>query len=301
MHDAHRRLTGFTRAYNARSNHQIEDLFHSSSGVKLSPDAAMAAWCTTRRVFNEGSLDLLLLHHDRAVKVGKRGVRVTVAGEVYYYGLMQPELLPYQGGRRKVRPAYDPRDMRSVKVFDEIGGQEGAVGRQQMAALERKVRGHQKALKQVGLDGVIPAASLSALELMADRGELAPGSGVLEPVTELVAPVATGYDQAAKHVQRHELKAAAGAEHDHLPERKAQRPRPDLLARIDPAGGFDREDEDDAEPCDDDGPAEPLVRIGFDAPGSAIPSSPQDDAEVEAERPAERRDLLAELYGEDDE
>lgn len=280
---AWQRVSKFVLAYNNHAEHQVQDL--REDGVSLSPNQAMAAWCRERRVFNDGALDLLLLHHDRPVTVTKRGVRVTIAGEVYHYGLMHPELIPYQGTRRRVRPAYDPQDVSSIKIFDEEtnrlicvahlndkGGHTGELGRQKLSAFKRRSREHQKALKQVGLDGMIPAA-VSALELRMERGEL-PESP--EPVTESITPVSTRFDSQENQRQRAEMKAAAGAEHDELPTRRPI--RRDILAALDaetPTAPTNNKEQDDL--FDE---LAPLGRIGC-APTTPSPTPSPDESQEE--------------------
>ncbi|MEM1445174.1 MAG: Mu transposase C-terminal domain-containing protein [Planctomycetota bacterium] len=317
--EVNRRLADYIRAYNANASHAIDDL--TVDGVRLSPDEAMHRWCTEQRVFNPGALDLLLLHHEREVTVGKQGVSIRIAGELYHYGLMQPELLPYQGTRKKVRPAYDPRDLRTIKVFDaatnrlicvarsnEIGGEEGPVGRQQLAAFKRKARGHQKLLKKAGLDALVP--SLSSLELMAESDGIPPTA---EPMTETLAPVATRFDGQERDVRRHELKAAAGAETDTHPDQKrpTKRGRPDLLERIDPGPApgeppaeLAPEDEHAPVASSEEQPAaandgvSPIGRIGGVDPDASPDLTPDFDEtdDTEASDDSSPRDLLAELY-----
>ncbi|MEO0476628.1 MAG: Mu transposase C-terminal domain-containing protein, partial [Planctomycetota bacterium] len=150
------------------------------------------------------------------------GVRVTVAGQKLYYGLehgvIMPELRGYQGRtRKKVRCAYDPRDLSQVHVYDDADGRllciapnnlgEGG-GRQRVSEAHRAIRAHTKHLEAAGLKGVLP--KLTALEYQVALGELPEAP---EPTTKSIMPVQTGFEQAAKDKQTHEMRQAAGAEH----------------------------------------------------------------------------------------
>ena len=302
--EARERLSHYIKAYNASDEHQIADLVRDGGG-RLSPDQAMATWCTTQRVYNAGALDLLLLHHDRAVTVGKQGVRVTVAGETYYYGLMAPELIAYQHTRRKVRAAYDPTDLRTAHIFDDqtkqlicvarsndVGGQDGPIGRQQMAAFKRRVREHGKQLKAAGLGGLIPAASASALELLRSDGKQPPPP---EPVSESIQPVATAYDGQDRETQRHRLKAAAGAEHDEMPKPSGRDQKPDrrdVLDGVDPIGRLD-EDRDELGPIGRIAPEDQEDDLGASPDGTG---EQQLDQDTSGSRGSAALSVLDQLY-----
>lgn len=263
--ELHERFDRYVAAYNANADHQITDL--ADRGVRLSPSAAMQTWCTEVRAFDRGALELCLLHHGRDVTVGKQGVGITVAGRLWYFGLshgaLQPELLAYQGTGRKVRCAYDPRDLRTVRVFDaqtksivcdarsnDFGGMQGPVGRQFVAEWHRGQRQHHKQLEAAGLGRVMPR--LSAREQLALGVDL---PDIVEPSTRTIKPVRTGFEEAAKDAQRHDLKKAAGAEHDEAPA--PRRGLPDLEKFLSSPPLSAREDDD---------AVAPLARIGDDAP-----------------------------------
>lgn len=274
----HERLTDWIDAYNRRADHNIEDL--NDDGIRISPMQAMASWCDTRRIFGEDDeheqqiLDLLLMHHDRPVSVGKSGVAVTVAGKKVYFGLMHgvliPELRGYQGRtKKKVRCAYDPQDLSSVYVYDDATGRlialapnnqtpTGAGGRQRVAESHRAIRAHHKMLSDAGINRGKP--QLSALEFQLAMGELPEAP---EPATKSIKPVQTGFEDAAKDKQRHEMKQAAGAEHLAYTDDEDDINVMDELSRID----SDHDQDDDEaenfslvdftfEPDEADGPLE---------------------------------------------
>lgn len=236
MQQAHARLGAYIEAFNRNPDHQVEDL-RDDAGSRLSPSAAYAARRQHLRAFNADALNLLLLHHDRPVSVGKRGVTVTVGGHKHNYGMLAPELLAYAGTGRKVRTAYDPQDMRTVRVFDDatsklicvaahnqIGGQEGVVGKEALSAFHRASKARRTTLKAVGLSQLAPMAS--ALENLHAAGNLPP---VAEPSTATVQPVVTRFDGQGKEDDRQRMKQAAGAEHRRGPDcdstEKPRRPR----------------------------------------------------------------------------
>lgn len=327
------RIGAYIRAFNASADHQVIDLV-DDRGARLSPDQAMTQWCTTLRAFDRVALELLLLHHGRPVTVTKRGVSITVAGTLRHYGMFASELTAYQHTGKRVRPAYDPTDTRTVRVFDdvtnrliciasenEIGGSAGPVGREKISQFNRQLSARKKALKDVGL-GVF-APTVTALEAMHAQGEL-PERG--EPTTETVAPVTTRFDGQDSDLQQHTMKQAVGAEHEPAPRRDPDGPkhrpkREDLLERIDPADRLDdplplptpapetpEEDLDHHEP--EDGPG-PIGRIGG-PPEVASEDSPEvvpedaDDALVfqidefdGTDTDDAPRDLLKDLFDED--
>ncbi len=276
----HERLCDFVDGYNRRADHSIEDL--KDDGIRVSPMQAMAAWCDTRRMFGEDDtherqvLDTLLMHHDRPVSVGKMGVGVTVAGKKVYFGLehgvLMPELRGYQGrAKKKVRTAYDPRDLSSVYVYDDADGRllciapnnlgpGSAGGRQRVAESHRAIRGHTKDLQAAGLGGALP--KLSVLEYQLAVGDLPDAP---EPATKSIKPVQTGFEQAAKDRQKHEMKQAAGAEHQ-PPEDQPGKAKPtkkkgvtDIVALM---GRAEHVADTLADDSLDSGASEPLASIG---------------------------------------
>lgn len=310
----HARLSDYIDAYNRRDDHQIQDL--AEDGIRLSPAQAMAAWCDTRRMFGEDDehhrqvLDLLLMHHERPVSVGKSGVRVTVAGKAMHYGLkhgvLLPELRGYQGRvKKKVRAAYDPRDLSAVHIYDDATGQLLCIaennrgeqgGRQRVAESHRAIRQYHKDLKAVGMDKVIPKQSMLERQLMSGDLPEAP-----EPATKSVKPVRTGFDDAAKQAQRHQMKKAAGAEHrseNDDPAKGIYKPKPiaeisKLLNLSDPRNDQPAERRAAAtEPDPDDNDTSPIALIGMDNRPEPMPAPPvleDEDADLNP------LDLLARL------
>jgi transposase InsO family protein len=254
----HERLSDWVDAFNRRADHNIEDL--KDEGLRLSPTQAMAAWCDTRRMFGtsdeheRGVLDKLLMHHDRPTSVGKTGVGITVAGSKLYFGLVHgvivPELRGYQGhAKKKVRCAYDPRDLSAIHVYDDADGRliciapnnqtDSAGGRQRVAEAHRAIRAHHKKLADAGVYRGRPKLSALEFQLATDTLPDAP-----EPSTRSIKPVQTGFDQASKQAQEQQYKQAAGAEFDQDED------EPDILDALANQGGPSPTQDDEEDEAD---------------------------------------------------
>jgi len=85
---------------------------HNGYGMNGQSPAEMLASRSSRRVLQEGVLDLVARGWSRELVVGKNGVRF----KGIWYGQYGLELLCHQG--KKVRVAYDPDDLRKVYVYD---------------------------------------------------------------------------------------------------------------------------------------------------------------------------------------
>jgi len=111
------RLREFIKGYNARSS---GSKYLCVEGQYLSPDEAMTRLCTQRRVLaDERALDQLMQQWSQPVRVGRNGVRIVVKGVLLGFGQFEPALVEFKGTDRRVHVAYDPEDLRSVRVFDE--------------------------------------------------------------------------------------------------------------------------------------------------------------------------------------
>jgi len=112
------RLKEFIAGYNAKEENASKYL--CIDGQQLSPDQAMARLCTQRRVLaDERALNLLMQQWGRPVRVGRNGVRIAPKGVIMSFGQLEPALMEFKGTDRRVHVAYDPEDLRSVRVFDE--------------------------------------------------------------------------------------------------------------------------------------------------------------------------------------
>jgi transposase InsO family protein len=112
------RLGEFIAGYNARS--ESESKYLLIDGVHLSPDQAMARLCPHKRMLADpAALDMLMQSWHQPVRVGRNGVRITPKGSPMSFGQFEPSLAEFKGSDRKVNVAYDPDDLRSVRVFDD--------------------------------------------------------------------------------------------------------------------------------------------------------------------------------------
>ena len=212
------RLGNWIEAGNARQEHQIEDLVQD--GARLSPAAAMAAWCTVRRrLADPSALDLLLQHWHRPVTVGAHGVRIAPLGASLAYGAFDVALGPHKG--RQVLVSYDPNDLRQVRVWDmqgkyiatcaqnEVGGLAGEVGRRHLSEAMRRKRAYNNALKVVGADRYAQIMTAAELAAEAARAERTPPPSV-QP--ERLRIVQTHADHQSERVRAGDRRMAVGAE-----------------------------------------------------------------------------------------
>lgn len=175
----------------------------------------------SRRVMDEGVLDLLLRNWTGELTVGKNGVRV----KGLMYGRYDTALLMHQG--RKVRCSYDPEDMSQVSVFDAasyrlltIAEQSDLVG-YGTAASEADLRAamRQKTKARKAVRDAKPAARVSHMKLTdltlaalqeRTRSDDAPDAAAS------IKPVRTVMDQNIKLHRRlatqKKVRRAAGAE-----------------------------------------------------------------------------------------
>lgn len=108
------RLEEFIAGYNADAEHAREDM------AGLSPDEAMVQWHKRhRRLADPKALDLLLQHWHQPVRVHRNGLTIRPRGKAIRYGQFEHAIKRLAGTKRKVRVAYDPADLRTVRVYDE--------------------------------------------------------------------------------------------------------------------------------------------------------------------------------------
>ncbi len=101
-------------------NQYLEEVYHTAphSGAGMenrSPIQVLRETQIIKRVADDRVLDLMLRIWSQPVTVGKHGIRFKNIN----YGSMQPEIISLQG--RKVRIAYDPKDIAEVTVWDLDG------------------------------------------------------------------------------------------------------------------------------------------------------------------------------------
>ena len=218
------RIAAHIQGYNQRADHDIDDMVEGAE--RLSPDQAMARWCTTRRVWADPSaLDLLLQKWKRPTTVGRNGIAMTIMGQTFRYGQFEPALRPFKGlhkrDRKTVRVNYDPHDVRTIRVYDDqyrfvcvakMNDQGGlhagdAISEEKVADLNRQKAHYNKAKKHVseyGITGVLTnEEQLAALGSMKPTEQASPSS---------LKIVRTPLDGQAKAIEQQELRKAVGAE-----------------------------------------------------------------------------------------
>jgi len=217
------RLAKFIEGDNASSEHDIADLVEN--GERLSANEAMRRWRTTRRVYDEGSLDLLLQQLHRPVYAGRGGITLTLAGRAISYGQFEPALTRFKArfkkDRRPLLVSYDPHDLRTVRVFDsqwrfvclatmnDVGGQHGsAINLEHVAELSRQKALYEKSLKHIAQHSLIGV--LTKQEQLVEIANRSASKTEDEDSSMRIIP--TPVDGQAKQVQRAEYKKAVGAE-----------------------------------------------------------------------------------------
>jgi hypothetical protein len=219
------RFRNFVAGFNATADHNMEKLIDAEAGgERLSPDEAMARWCTTRRVVDAKALDLILQVWHKPVTVGRNGVTINVVGTSLSYGQFDQALMPFKGKKRRVFVSYDPHALQSVRVYDEkmrfiteagangSGGLRGEVGRHH---LRRAIKLHREYDQKMRFLAQNPecqymsrfeiAAQIAAEENRPQRPAPAPGGGALRLIP-------TPLDEASKDREAAEARKAAGAE-----------------------------------------------------------------------------------------
>jgi hypothetical protein len=223
--EVHQRLTNHIAGYNASAEHSKADL--SEDGQPLSPNEAMSRWCDTRRVHDPAALDLLLAMWHKPVPVGRNGITIAIRGRSISYGAFAAELMPFKAlskdKRRCVNVAYDPHDIRTVRVHDEqfrfvcvaemnrLGGLHGTdpISIATVADLNREKAAYDKALRAVNGRGLVGV--LTPEEQLAELAARKPASPPASSPAALKI-IQTPLDGVEKDIRRDELKRAVGAE-----------------------------------------------------------------------------------------
>ena len=223
--DVYERIAAYIEGYNQRNEHEIPDLVEGAE--RLSPDAAMALWCTTRRVWADpGAVDLLVQMWKKPTTVGRNGIAISLMGETFRYGQFEPALRPFKGlhkkDRKPVLVSYDPHDVRQIKVYDahfrfvcvaKMNDQGGlhagdAISQAKVADLNRQKAQYTKAKKHVAEYGITSVLTneeqLAAMTSNKPKPQAEPSS---------LKIVRTPLDGQAKAIEQQQLRKAVGAEH----------------------------------------------------------------------------------------
>lgn len=233
--EVRRRIADHIAGNNARVDHDIADLVED--GQAISPDQAMARWNDRVRVLADpAALELLLAHWHRPVTVGRNGVSLCLGGLTFHYGQFEPALAPFKAvrkaDRKNVLVAYDPHDLRSVRVHDEhwrylctaemngVGGMHGdAASIEHIAELNRRKARYDRAQRdalqpQLSITSVLTNEENLVHVAAESKSAQRTGGGGNEPPTEphALQIVRTPLDGEAQAVERDQLRAAVGAE-----------------------------------------------------------------------------------------
>lgn len=231
------RFGAFVEGYNASADHQIDDL--CDGGERLSPRDALARWTSTKRVMADpNALNLLLARWHKPVYVGRQGVPVAINGVTLHYGNFEVALRPFKAlrkeDRRPVYVAYDPADLRTIRVHDEklrfvcearlneMGGGSDPIRMEAVKELIRQKAQYQKSLKhqaEYSLTSILTPEEHLA-EIVAAGGTI-PSLAITPPQTpaaSLDSPrepaalriIQTPLDGQAKELKREKLKAVVG-------------------------------------------------------------------------------------------
>jgi len=243
------RLFRFIAGDNASADHSIEDLSDEESGERLSADQAMARWCQTRHVMRDpASLDLLLMQWQRPVTVGRNGITLMLRGRALHYGQFEAALTPFKAPskdrRRPVLIAYDPHDLRSVRVHDEqfryvctvhlnsVGGMHGgdALSIAHVTQLSKNKATYEKSLKHVAEHSLTQC--LTTEEQLADVAARAPRRTRPAEQPPALRIRQTPIDGQAEAIERDQLRVAVGAESQSRPASRALPSPSRLLSRV---------------------------------------------------------------------
>ena len=174
-------------ATTGEADHEIDDLVEAAK--RLSPDVALSRWRTTKKVMADpAALDLLLQQWQKPCTVGRNGVALSIMGQTIHYGQWEAALRPFKAlkkaDRKPINIAFDPHDIRAIRVYD----------------------GDFRFLCTVGMN---------------DRGGLHAGDAISQDkVAELCRQKAL-YNRASKHVAEHSLTSVLTNE-EHLAAMAAQ-------------------------------------------------------------------------------
>lgn len=246
-------LDQFIADYNASCEHSKDDM------EGLSPDDVMARCPRIRSFANPQVLSNLLMFWDRPTRVHRNGVSIKPMGKTLSYGATDTRLNPYKGAAKQVRVSYDPRDLRTVRVWTLEGKliceakandhglrcSAGEVDRNALGEAMKRKRQYVKATRQAKADAiaaVTPAGTLATHQARQRREKPVVAADQAKPLTLVRTPV----DPASKPLQNEAARQAAGAETD--PQPPARRPmrslsdlvrsgraRPSTIGRITPS------------------------------------------------------------------
>lgn len=234
--------------YNADAEHSKDDL--AEAGVTLSPNEALARWCDTRRVPADAkALDLLLMHWHRPTTVGRNGIAINLAGQTLHYGQFEQALAPFKAlkkaDRRPVRIAFDPHDLRTIRVHDEqwryvctaalneVGGRHGdAISVKHVAELNRQKSTYEKSRRHIAQHAL--TSTLTNEEQLAELAVAKPPTPPSQPPSSLQI-IPTPLDGQAKEIERDQLRPAAGAEGGNMP-RRGLKPLAQIMRNVAPRG-----------------------------------------------------------------
>lgn len=222
------RIGAFITGYNADTDHSIEDMIDDADGVRLSPDMAMARWCGTRHVMRDPeALNYLMLHWHKPLTVGRNGISLVIRGQALHYGQFNAALTPFKAAKKQDRKpiivAYDPHDLRSIRVHDDqfhyictagmngVGGMHGrdAFSVDHVAQLNRDKATYERSLKHVAEHSL--TSTLTNEERIADIAATA-GNKQRASQPAALRIRQTPLDGQAKEIERDQLRVAVGAE-----------------------------------------------------------------------------------------
>jgi len=261
------RLEDFIAAYNASADHDRADM------LGWSPDEAIQAWAPNRRVYaSNEALDHCLQMWHQPKMVGKNGITIQVGGAKIGYGYTDPMLRMYKGRRdAKVKVAYDPWDLSSVRVYTEdgrfitearanpTGGGQSDVTKEQVAKAQRERSQYRSKRREVAQNGHYEY--LSTFEIAQREAVQQERQQIDETPLKMVQ---TPLDEAAQDHQRHQeiqgetrrrrkpRPSDMDLEMPEPPERPRRMRPSEYAAQLEqPNAEVDREDdEDDVNPVD---------------------------------------------------
>ncbi|MEX0886053.1 MAG: DNA-binding domain-containing protein [Phycisphaeraceae bacterium] len=226
----------YLAASNMRTDHAIDDLCDPRGMVPLSPVDALAQWSPTRRVLADpGVLDLLMQQWHKPVQAHRNGITIKPFGQTLRYGGMSEALRPYKALRGEDRPwlrvTYDPADLSRIRVYsqdfrfigevamNDLGGLHdgSAISQERVKALIKRQRDYKRGLKIVRNNQELEYLRAGELLTLSQPDPATAPKPRQSSIDQSMTIVKTPLDGEAKHVQREQLRKAAGAEHDATP------------------------------------------------------------------------------------
>jgi hypothetical protein len=230
--DVQKRMADHIAGNNLRTDHDVDDLI--DAGERLSPDEAMSRWNDRTRVWADPkALDVLLMHWHQPVTVGRNGIKIGLGGLRMGYGSTSPELARFKAAKRSQRKpvlvAFDPHDLRTIRVFDEqfryvctapmnrLGGMHGdKIDRELVADLNRDKARYERSQKHVAEYSITSVLTNEenlahmAAKRGAERDRQRAAATPTAPAS--MQMVQTPLDGQAVEIEREEMRAAVGAE-----------------------------------------------------------------------------------------